>query len=47
MMDKEDEGDQAPGTVVVTLDMPPEAEALAGALPDWDLVPEAPFLRRR
>lgn len=49
MMDKEEEGDRTPPPIVVTLDVPPdvEPEALAGALPAWDLVPEAPFIRRR
>jgi hypothetical protein len=51
MVDKAEEGGQAPPPIGDTLDVSPEAEAeveaLAGALPDWDLVPEAPFLRRR
>jgi hypothetical protein len=49
MVKKAEEGGPTPPPIVVTLDVPPEveAEALAGALPAWDLVPEAPFLRRR
>jgi hypothetical protein len=46
MLEKADNG--APAVpIVAALDEQPEAEALAGALPGWDLVPEAPFLRRR
>jgi hypothetical protein len=53
MPDKKKQTDAEAPLIVATLDavfpLPSNVsgEALAGALPDWDLVPEAPFLRRR
>lgn len=35
-----------PAPAAYQAELPPGRDALAGALPDWDLLPGSPFVRR-
>ncbi|MDI9855081.1 hypothetical protein [Comamonas sp. 17RB] len=35
-----------PAPAAPQAELPPDRDALAGALPDWDLLPGSPFVRR-